>query len=192
MSAHAALRALDIAARADRLFRSVTPADDGALPYLQRLLAEAGFAAEIVSFAAPGTPRDRQSLRALRRPARRNLVFAGHTDVVPPGDVAQVALRSLLGASRRRRDLGPRRLRHEGRRRRRGSPPRCASSRAARSRARSASSSPATRKGRRSTARSSCSNGRSRRASVSIIACSASRPASARSATRSRTDGAAR
>ena len=36
--------------------RSVTPADDGALPYLRDLLKASGFVAEIVSFAAPGMP----------------------------------------------------------------------------------------------------------------------------------------
>ena len=52
--------------------------------------------------------------------ARPNLAFAGHTDVVPPGDLSALAVRSVLGRNRRRRALGPRRLRHEGRRRRRG------------------------------------------------------------------------
>jgi succinyl-diaminopimelate desuccinylase len=64
---------------------SVTPADDGALPYLRDLLAAAGFAAEIVRFAEPGTaPVDNLYARfGARRP---HIVFAGHTDVVPTGD----------------------------------------------------------------------------------------------------------
>jgi succinyl-diaminopimelate desuccinylase len=67
---------------------SVTPADGGALPYLSDLLAQAGFAAELVSFAAPGTPAV-LNLHARFGSGRPNLAFAGHTDVVPPGDVAR-------------------------------------------------------------------------------------------------------
>jgi succinyl-diaminopimelate desuccinylase len=65
--------------------RSVTPADDGALPYLRDLLAAAGFAAEIVSFAEPGmaTVDNLYARIGARAP---HIVFAGHTDVVPTGD----------------------------------------------------------------------------------------------------------
>jgi succinyl-diaminopimelate desuccinylase len=79
--------ALDVA-RALIAFPSVTPADAGALPYLRGLLAEAGFAAEIVSFAAPGTPTI-DNLYARFGAHAPNFVFAGHTDVVPPGDAKQ-------------------------------------------------------------------------------------------------------
>jgi succinyl-diaminopimelate desuccinylase len=75
---------LDIA-RALVAFPSVTPEDAGALPYVQRLLAEAGFAVEIVSFAQAGTPTIANLWARFGRDAP-NLVFAGHTDVVPPGD----------------------------------------------------------------------------------------------------------
>jgi succinyl-diaminopimelate desuccinylase len=65
--------------------RSVTPADGGALPYLRDLLAGAGFAAEIVSFAEPGMPTI-DNLYARIGSAAPHIVFAGHTDVVPSGD----------------------------------------------------------------------------------------------------------
>ncbi len=65
---------------------SVTPADGGALPYLRDLLAQAGFAAELVPFEATGTPAV-SNLHARFGTGRPNLAFAGHTDVVPPGDV---------------------------------------------------------------------------------------------------------
>src|SRR5471032_796404 len=68
--------------------RSVTPADDGALPYLRELLAAAGFAAEIVSFAEPGMPTI-DNLYARIGNSAPHIVFAGHTDVVPPGDTAK-------------------------------------------------------------------------------------------------------
>ena len=67
--------------------RSVTPEDGGALPYLQQILAQAGFTVHRATFAEPGTaPID--NLYARIGAARPNLVFAGHTDVVPPGDEA--------------------------------------------------------------------------------------------------------
>jgi succinyl-diaminopimelate desuccinylase len=64
--------------------RSVTPEDGGALGVLQNLLAQAGFAVHRTVFAEPGTaPID--NLYARIGASRPNLVFAGHTDVVPPG-----------------------------------------------------------------------------------------------------------
>jgi succinyl-diaminopimelate desuccinylase len=76
--------ALEIA-RALLRFPSVTPADCGALPYLRGLLAEAGFAAQLVAFEAQDTPTV-LNLYARFGAARPNLAFGGHTDVVPPGD----------------------------------------------------------------------------------------------------------
>jgi len=79
--------ALDIA-RALIAFPSVTPADGGALPYLRDLLVRSGFKAELVTFRAPGTP-DVLNLYARFGSSAPNLAFAGHTDVVPPGDVSR-------------------------------------------------------------------------------------------------------
>jgi succinyl-diaminopimelate desuccinylase len=65
--------------------RSVTPDEGGALAYLQDLLARAGFQVHRAIFAEPGTaPVD--NLYARIGTSRPNLVFAGHTDVVPPGN----------------------------------------------------------------------------------------------------------
>ena len=64
---------------------SVTPAEGGALDVLQRLLEPAGFAVHRVTFSEPGTP-DVENLYARLGTAAPHLVFAGHTDVVPPGD----------------------------------------------------------------------------------------------------------
>jgi succinyl-diaminopimelate desuccinylase len=67
--------------------RSVTPEEGGALGYLHDLLAKAGFAVHRMTFAEPGTaPID--NLYARIGDAKPNLLFAGHTDVVPPGDEA--------------------------------------------------------------------------------------------------------
>jgi succinyl-diaminopimelate desuccinylase len=67
--------------------RSVTPEDGGALAYLQGVLAKAGFTVHRMTFAEPGTaPID--NLYARVGTEKPNLVFAGHTDVVPPGNEA--------------------------------------------------------------------------------------------------------
>src|SRR5580658_8622066 len=65
---------------------SVTPEDGGALAYLQDVLAKAGFAVHRTTFAEPGTAPI-ENLYARIGTEQPNLVFAGHTDVVPPGDV---------------------------------------------------------------------------------------------------------
>jgi succinyl-diaminopimelate desuccinylase len=67
--------------------RSVTPEDGGALAYLQGVLAKAGFTVHRMTFAEPGTAPI-ENLYARIGTEKPNLVFAGHTDVVPPGDEA--------------------------------------------------------------------------------------------------------
>ncbi|MDB5544400.1 MAG: succinyl-diaminopimelate desuccinylase [Hyphomicrobiales bacterium] len=79
--------ALDIARDLIRC-ASVTPADEGALDVVARYLKTAGFACERVAFSAPCTP-DIDNLYARIGTASPCLMFAGHTDVVPPGDAAQ-------------------------------------------------------------------------------------------------------
>ena len=64
---------------------SVTPAEGGALAYLHGVLAKAGFDVHRMTFAEPGTAPI-ENLYARIGTERPNLVFAGHTDVVPPGD----------------------------------------------------------------------------------------------------------
>src|SRR3981189_2116930 len=66
---------------------SVTPAEGGALAYIEGLLKGAGFTAERVSFSEPGAA-DVENLSARIGAGSPHLVFAGHTDVVPPGDEA--------------------------------------------------------------------------------------------------------
>ncbi|MEJ8570890.1 succinyl-diaminopimelate desuccinylase [Microbaculum marinum] len=65
--------------------RSVTPEEGGALQYLADLLAGAGFEAEVVRFSEDGT-EDVQNLYARIGAGPPHLTFAGHTDVVPPGE----------------------------------------------------------------------------------------------------------
>jgi succinyl-diaminopimelate desuccinylase len=64
---------------------SVTPAEGGALAYLAGALGRVGFSVERLTFSAPETP-DVENLFATIGSGAPHLVFAGHTDVVPPGD----------------------------------------------------------------------------------------------------------
>jgi len=66
---------------------SVTPADAGALDVLEKLLTEAGFAVHRVTFSEPGAA-DIDNLYARIGTGAPHITFAGHTDVVPPGDEA--------------------------------------------------------------------------------------------------------
>jgi succinyl-diaminopimelate desuccinylase len=80
--------ALDPVALAAALIRkaSVTPQDEGAIPLLAETLQALGFACEVKEFSTPGTAPI-LNLYARRGDKGRNFCFAGHTDVVPPGDL---------------------------------------------------------------------------------------------------------
>ncbi len=64
---------------------SVTPADAGALGVLENILTSAGFTVHRVTFGEPGTA-DVDNLYARIGDSAPHITFAGHTDVVPPGD----------------------------------------------------------------------------------------------------------
>jgi succinyl-diaminopimelate desuccinylase len=64
---------------------SVTPADAGALGVLENILTAAGFEVHRVTFSEPGTA-DVDNLYARIGTSAPHITFAGHTDVVPPGD----------------------------------------------------------------------------------------------------------
>lgn len=76
------MNALDLAAALIRL-QSVTPSDAGCQRLIGELLERAGFAVESLRFG------DVDNLWARHGKASPLLVFAGHTDVVPPGPVEQ-------------------------------------------------------------------------------------------------------
>ncbi len=64
---------------------SVTPAEGGALSALHGMLAPLGFRVERMVATAQGTP-DVENLYARLGDTGPHLMFAGHTDVVPPGE----------------------------------------------------------------------------------------------------------
>lgn len=64
---------------------SVTPAEGGALAALEAMLLPLGFKVERIVATEPGMP-DIENLYARLGNEGPHLMFAGHTDVVPPGD----------------------------------------------------------------------------------------------------------
>ena len=66
---------------------SVTPDDAGALGLIEGVLKQAGFETHRVTFSENGYP-DIPNLYARIGTTAPCLLFAGHTDVVPPGDAA--------------------------------------------------------------------------------------------------------
>jgi succinyl-diaminopimelate desuccinylase len=66
---------------------SVTPDDAGALHVLERALANGGFECRRLTFSETGTPTI-VNLYARIGSGAPHFCFAGHTDVVPPGDEA--------------------------------------------------------------------------------------------------------
>jgi succinyl-diaminopimelate desuccinylase len=75
---------------------SVTPADAGALAVLEKALAAAGFTCHRVTFSEPGTA-DVDNLYARIGADGPHITFAGHTDVVPPGDESAWSVGAFSG-----------------------------------------------------------------------------------------------
>lgn len=81
--------ALDVVEFTRALVRcpSVTPAEAGALALLEDRLASLGFRCERMDFSEPGTP-DIANLYARIGSGGKHFCFAGHSDVVPTGDLS--------------------------------------------------------------------------------------------------------
>lgn len=75
---------------------SVTPADAGALGVLEKVLGAAGFTCHRVTFSEPGTA-DVDNLYARIGNEGPHITFAGHTDVVPPGDESAWSVGAFSG-----------------------------------------------------------------------------------------------
>ena len=75
---------------------SVTPADAGALGVLEKSLNAAGFTCHRVTFSEPGTA-DVDNLYARIGNEGPHITFAGHTDVVPPGDESAWSVGAFSG-----------------------------------------------------------------------------------------------
>ena len=75
---------------------SVTPADAGALGVLEKALGAAGFICHRVTFSEAGTA-DVDTLYARIGSEGPHITFAGHTDVVPPGDESAWSVGAFSG-----------------------------------------------------------------------------------------------
>jgi len=78
---------------------SVTPADAGALGVLEKVLGQAGFTCHRVTFSEPGFA-DVDNLYARIGTEAPHITFAGHTDVVPPGDESAWSVGAFSGEVR--------------------------------------------------------------------------------------------
>jgi succinyl-diaminopimelate desuccinylase len=67
-------------------FPSVTPIDAGAIKYLSKKLKQLGFSCKILEFKDKNSPTIK-NLYARLGSKQPNLCYAGHTDVVPPGNI---------------------------------------------------------------------------------------------------------
>ncbi len=75
---------------------SVTPAEAGALGVLETILKAAGFEVHRVTFSEAGTA-DVENLYARIGKEAPHITFAGHTDVVPPGDESAWSMGAFSG-----------------------------------------------------------------------------------------------
>jgi succinyl-diaminopimelate desuccinylase len=75
---------------------SVTPAEGGALTFLEKTLTAAGFTVHRMTFHEPGAD-DVENLYARIGTAAPHITFAGHTDVVPPGEMTAWKLPPFSG-----------------------------------------------------------------------------------------------
>jgi succinyl-diaminopimelate desuccinylase len=78
---------------------SITPLDAGALGVLEKLLKAAGFQTHRLTFSEAGTA-DIDNLYARIGSEAPHIAFAGHTDVVPPGDEAAWSVGAFSGEVR--------------------------------------------------------------------------------------------
>ena len=67
-------------------FPSITPKDAGAIKFLSKKLKKLGFNSKILEFKGKGS-KPIKNLYARIGKKRPNLCYAGHTDVVPPGNL---------------------------------------------------------------------------------------------------------
>ena len=90
---------VDPVALAGELIRrpSVTPRDEGAIEILAGVLENLGFTCHRLVFSEVGTA-DIVNLYARLGTSGRNFCFAGHTDVVPPGNAASWTIDPFAGA----------------------------------------------------------------------------------------------
>ena len=85
--------------------KSVTPKDDGAINIVAKNLKKLGFKCQFMEFKEKGTPQIR-NLYAKIGKASPNFCFAGHTDVVPVGDLKSWTVNPFGGVIKNQKLIG--------------------------------------------------------------------------------------
>lgn len=85
--------------------KSVTPKDDGAINIVAKNLKKLGFKCQFMEFKENGTPQIR-NLYAKIGKASPNFCFAGHTDVVPVGDLKSWTVNPFGGVIKNQKLIG--------------------------------------------------------------------------------------
>ena len=86
-------------------FPSVTPIDAGAISYLSKKLKQLGFNCKILEFKDKKNPAIK-NLYARLGNKQPNLCYAGHTDVVPPGNIKDWSVNPFKPAIRNKYLVG--------------------------------------------------------------------------------------
>ena len=85
--------------------KSVTPKDDGAINIVAKNLKKLGFKCQFMEFKEKGTPQIK-NLYAKIGKASPNFCFAGHTDVVPVGDLKSWTVNPFGGVIKNQKLIG--------------------------------------------------------------------------------------
>ena len=85
--------------------QSVTPKDDGAINVVAKNLKKLGFKCQIMEFQEKGTAKIKNLYAKIGKESP-NLCFAGHTDVVPVGDLKSWTVNPFGGVIKNQRLIG--------------------------------------------------------------------------------------
>ncbi len=85
--------------------QSVTPKDDGAINIVAKNLKKLGFKCEIMEFKEKGTPQIKNLYAKIGKNSP-NFCFAGHTDVVPVGDLKSWTVNPFGGVIKNQKLIG--------------------------------------------------------------------------------------
>ena len=85
--------------------QSVTPKDDGAINIVAKNLKKLGFKCQIMEFQEKGTAKIK-NLYARIGKSSPNFCFAGHTDVVPVGDLKSWTVNPFGGVIKNQKLIG--------------------------------------------------------------------------------------
>jgi succinyl-diaminopimelate desuccinylase len=85
--------------------QSVTPKDDGAINLVAKNLKKLGFKCQIMEFKEKGTPQIKNLYAKIGKKSP-NFCFAGHTDVVPVGDLKSWTVNPFGGVIKNQKLIG--------------------------------------------------------------------------------------